>query len=69
MALCPPTKWPPARLRQRRFCKALSHEGRLIILCHLSEGEKSVTELEERYSAPVRPPSASNSPVCAPRVW
>ena len=28
------------------FLKALSHEGRLMILCHLSEGEKSVTELE-----------------------
>lgn len=28
------------------FLKALSHEGRLMILCHLSSGEKSVTELE-----------------------
>ncbi|WP_235933351.1 ArsR/SmtB family transcription factor [Paragemmobacter ruber] len=28
------------------FLKALSHEGRLMILCHLSTGEKSVTELE-----------------------
>ena len=26
--------------------KALSHEGRLMILCHLAAGEKSVTELE-----------------------
>ena len=26
--------------------KALSHEGRLMILCHLASGEKSVTELE-----------------------
>lgn len=26
--------------------KALSHEGRLMILCHLANGEKSVTELE-----------------------
>jgi len=26
--------------------KALSHEGRMMILCHLSEGERSVTELE-----------------------
>lgn len=26
--------------------KALSHEGRLMILCHLTSGEKSVTELE-----------------------
>lgn len=28
------------------FMKALSHEGRLMILCHLAGGEKSVTELE-----------------------
>ena len=28
------------------FLKALSHEGRLMILCHLAGGEKSVTELE-----------------------
>lgn len=26
--------------------KALAHEGRLMIMCHLSSGEKSVTELE-----------------------
>ncbi|MDV7269477.1 metalloregulator ArsR/SmtB family transcription factor [Thioclava sp. A2] len=26
--------------------KALAHEGRLMILCHLTSGEKSVTELE-----------------------
>jgi len=28
------------------FLKALSHEGRLMILCHLAHGERSVTELE-----------------------
>ena len=28
------------------FLKALSHESRLLILCSLCEGEKSVTELE-----------------------
>jgi DNA-binding transcriptional ArsR family regulator len=28
------------------FMKALSHSGRLMILCHLAGGEKSVTELE-----------------------
>jgi len=28
------------------FLKALAHEGRLMILCFLSTGEKSVTELE-----------------------
>ena len=33
------------------FLKALSHEGRLMILCHLVSGEKSVTELETLLSA------------------
>lgn len=28
------------------FLKALAHEGRLMILCYLSTGEKSVSELE-----------------------
>ena len=32
--------------------KALSHETRLLILCILSEGEKSVSELEEIMSMP-----------------
>ncbi|MEM7507337.1 MAG: metalloregulator ArsR/SmtB family transcription factor [Pseudomonadota bacterium] len=33
------------------FLKALSHEGRLLILCHLASGEKSVTELEDLLAA------------------
>lgn len=33
------------------FLKALSHEGRLMILCHLSTGEKTVTELEDLLGA------------------
>lgn len=33
------------------FLKAISHEGRLMILCHLVSGEKSVTELEQLLSA------------------
>ncbi|WP_422026877.1 ArsR/SmtB family transcription factor [Roseovarius sp.] len=33
------------------FLKAISHEGRMMILCHLTTGEKSVTELEELLSA------------------
>ena len=42
---------PPEELMRQaenasNFLKALSHEGRLMILCHLSSGEKSVTELE-----------------------
>lgn len=36
--------------RATEFLKALSHEGRLMILCHLSSGEKSVTELEQLMS-------------------
>lgn len=32
--------------------KALSHETRLLILCILSEGEKSVSELEEILAMP-----------------
>jgi ArsR family transcriptional regulator len=33
------------------FLKAISHEGRLMILCHLVTGEKSVTELEDLLAA------------------
>ncbi|MGV6849535.1 MAG: ArsR/SmtB family transcription factor [Marinibacterium sp.] len=33
------------------FLKAISHESRLLILCHLASGEKSVTELETLLSA------------------
>ncbi len=33
------------------FLKTVSHEGRLMILCHLVSGEKSVTELEDLLSA------------------
>ena len=33
------------------FLKTLGHEGRLMILCHLVSGEKSVTELEQLLSA------------------
>lgn len=33
------------------FLKAISHEGRMMILCHLVTGEKSVTELEELLAA------------------
>lgn len=33
------------------FLKALAHEGRLAILCRLSDGECTVTELEELLSA------------------
>ena len=33
------------------FLKAISHEGRLMILCSLANGEKSVTEIEEMLSS------------------
>lgn len=37
-----------ARAREAAaFLKMLAHEGRLMILCHLATGEKSVGELEE----------------------
>ena len=39
------------------FLKAISQEGRLMILCHLASGEKSVTELEELLSARQAPVS------------
>ena len=34
-----------------RFLKAVSHEGRLMILCYLASGEKSVTDLETLLSS------------------
>lgn len=37
--------------RASNFLKTVSHEGRLMILCHLVTGEKSVTELEALLSA------------------
>ena len=33
------------------FLKALSHESRLMILCHLATGEKSVSDLERLLSS------------------
>ena len=33
------------------FLKALSHEGRFMILCHILDGEQSVTELEDLIGA------------------
>ncbi|OXT00441.1 transcriptional regulator [Notoacmeibacter marinus] len=38
--------------RAADFLKALSHESRLIILCILSQGEKSVSELETILNMP-----------------
>lgn len=43
--------------RASNFLKALAHESRLMILCILAEGEKSVSELEELLS--LRQPTVS----------
>jgi DNA-binding transcriptional ArsR family regulator len=39
------------------FLKALSHEARLMILCLLAEGEKSVSEIEQKLG--LRQPAVS----------
>ena len=36
--------------RATEFLKALGHEGRLMILCHLATKERSVSELEQLLS-------------------
>lgn len=43
--------------RASKFLKALAHESRLMILCILAVGEKSVSELEELLS--LRQPTVS----------
>lgn len=43
--------------RASAFLKALAHESRLMILCILAEGEKSVSELEELLN--LRQPTVS----------
>ncbi|MBI1205166.1 MAG: metalloregulator ArsR/SmtB family transcription factor [Rhodopseudomonas sp.] len=43
--------------RAAEFLKALAHESRLMILCILAEGEKSVSELEDILS--LRQPTVS----------
>ena len=45
-----PVAIPPEMVENARaaaaYLKALAHEGRLLILCHLCDGEKTVGELE-----------------------
>ena len=51
---CPPLDAEDMMARAQdasNLLKALAHEGRLMILCHLSAGEKSVTELETLLSS------------------
>jgi DNA-binding transcriptional ArsR family regulator len=43
--------------RASNFLKALAHESRLIILCILADGEKSVSELEQELN--LRQPTVS----------
>jgi DNA-binding transcriptional ArsR family regulator len=43
--------------RASEFLKALAHESRLMILCILTEGEKSVSELEDHLG--LRQPTVS----------
>jgi ArsR family transcriptional regulator, virulence genes transcriptional regulator len=43
--------------RASDFLKALAHESRLVILCILAEGEKSVSELEQELG--LRQPTVS----------
>jgi len=45
-AVVPPEQMLENATEAANFLKALAHEGRLMILCHLSSGPKSVTELE-----------------------
>ena len=44
------TRPEPDATREVETLKALGHEGRLMILCYLAHGEKSVTELEDILS-------------------
>jgi DNA-binding transcriptional ArsR family regulator len=47
----PPEEMVVNAMDAANFLKALAHEGRLMILCHLSSGPKSVTELEGLLSS------------------
>lgn len=43
----PPSEMARSAQAAAAYLKTLAHEGRLMILCHLGSGEKSVGELEE----------------------
>ncbi|MDQ2094599.1 metalloregulator ArsR/SmtB family transcription factor [Rhodobacteraceae bacterium 10Alg 79] len=43
----PPGEMARSAAQAAAYLKTLAHEGRLMILCHLGSGEKSVGELEE----------------------
>jgi len=42
----PPAEMARSAVGAAAYLKTLAHEGRLMILCHLGSGEKSVGELE-----------------------
>ncbi|WP_245897750.1 ArsR/SmtB family transcription factor [Pseudoprimorskyibacter insulae] len=46
-APAPPDEMASNARNAAAYLKTLAHEGRLMILCHLGSGEKSVGELEE----------------------
>lgn len=43
----PPSEMARSAQSAAAYLKTLAHEGRLMILCHLGSGEKSVGELEK----------------------
>ncbi len=43
----PPDEMARSAASAAAYLKTLAHEGRLMILCHLGSGEKSVGELED----------------------
>ena len=43
----PPSEMAGSAAMAAAYLKTLAHEGRLMILCHLGQGERSVGELEE----------------------
>ena len=43
----PPSEMARSAATAAAYLKTLAHEGRLMILCHLGSGEKSVGELEQ----------------------
>ena len=46
----PPEEMAESAHGAAAYLKTLAHEGRLMILCHLGTGEKSVGELEDLLS-------------------
>lgn len=47
MPVAPPDEMAQNAAQAAAYLKTLAHEGRLMVLCHLGSGEKSVGELED----------------------